>query len=163
MWNTFYFCVKCVIFSLDWPIFKKILFTACCLAIFIFILTGMEEQRYQVGLNLSNAMTLMAHSSLMCDWLFRICSSLMLCVWFNWAVYFNLPLSDSSRKNIFLSLLVASIVGTLSFLVLRKSHHEEEMLSEEEGQSLLLTGITLVNILKINMCFLYCSLTKKTL
>lgn len=54
-------------------------------------------------------------------------------------VYFNLPLSDSSRKNIFLSLLVASILGTLSFLVLRKSHQEEEILSEEEGQSLLST------------------------
>ncbi|XP_072224758.1 UNC93-like protein MFSD11 [Leuresthes tenuis] len=46
-------------------------------------------------------------------------------------------LSDSSRRNIFLFLLVASALGTLSFLVLRKSHHEEEMLSEEEGQSLL--------------------------
>uniref|UniRef100_A0A669F2H3 Major facilitator superfamily domain containing 11 n=1 Tax=Oreochromis niloticus TaxID=8128 RepID=A0A669F2H3_ORENI len=43
------------------------------------------------------------------------------------------------RRNIFLSLLVISILGTLSFLVLRKSHHEEEMLSEEEGQSLLST------------------------
>ncbi|XP_031718111.1 UNC93-like protein MFSD11 [Anarrhichthys ocellatus] len=50
-------------------------------------------------------------------------------------------ISDSSRKNIFLSLLVASILGTLSFLVLRKSHHEEELLSEEEGQSLLSTRV----------------------
>ncbi|CAG5897975.1 UNC93-like protein MFSD11 isoform 1-T1 [Menidia menidia] len=48
-------------------------------------------------------------------------------------------ISDSSRRNIFLFLLVASILGTLSFLVLRKSHHEEEMLSEEEGRSLLST------------------------
>uniref|UniRef100_A0A4W6BXN0 Major facilitator superfamily domain containing 11 n=1 Tax=Lates calcarifer TaxID=8187 RepID=A0A4W6BXN0_LATCA len=48
-------------------------------------------------------------------------------------------ISDRSRKNIFLSLLVTSILGTLSFLVLRKSHHEEEMLSEEEGRSLLST------------------------
>ncbi|KAM4531440.1 UNC93-like protein MFSD11 [Odontesthes bonariensis] len=46
-------------------------------------------------------------------------------------------ISDSSRRNIFLFLLVASALGTLSFLVLRKSHREEEMLSEEEGQSLL--------------------------
>lgn len=68
--------------------------------------------------------------------------SLMLLIYlvcFNEAGYFNLPLSDSSRKNIFLSLLVVSILGTLSFLVLRKGHHEEEMLSEEEGQSLLST------------------------
>ncbi|XP_075942516.1 UNC93-like protein MFSD11 [Anarhichas minor] len=50
-------------------------------------------------------------------------------------------ISDSRRKNIFLSLLVASILGTLSFLVLRKSHHEEELLSEEEGQSLLSTRV----------------------
>lgn len=48
-------------------------------------------------------------------------------------------ISDSSRRNIFLFLLVASILGTLSFLLLRTSHHEEEMLSEEEGQSLLST------------------------
>uniref|UniRef100_A0A3Q2E8W9 UNC93-like protein MFSD11 n=1 Tax=Cyprinodon variegatus TaxID=28743 RepID=A0A3Q2E8W9_CYPVA len=48
-------------------------------------------------------------------------------------------ISESSRRNIFLFLLVASILGTLSFLVLRTSHHEEEMLSEEEGQSLLST------------------------
>ncbi|XP_070704129.1 UNC93-like protein MFSD11 [Pempheris klunzingeri] len=46
-------------------------------------------------------------------------------------------ISDSSRKNIFLSLLVASVLGTLSFLVLRRCRDEEEMLSEEEGQSLL--------------------------
>ncbi|XP_007560543.1 UNC93-like protein MFSD11 [Poecilia formosa] len=46
-------------------------------------------------------------------------------------------ISDSSRRNIFLFLLVSSILGTLSFLVLRTSHHEEELQSEEEGQSLL--------------------------
>lgn len=48
-------------------------------------------------------------------------------------------ISERSRKTVFLSLLVASVLGTLSFLVLRKSHTEEEMLSEEEGQSLLST------------------------
>lgn len=46
-------------------------------------------------------------------------------------------LSESSRKNIFLCLLVASILGTLSFLVLKASGREEEMLSEEEGHLLL--------------------------
>ncbi|XP_010728854.3 UNC93-like protein MFSD11 [Larimichthys crocea] len=61
----------------------------------------------------------------------------------NLFIYFDwngrTEISDNSRKNIFLSLLVASVLGTLSFLVLRNSHHEEEMLSEEEGQSLLTT------------------------
>ncbi|XP_077474277.1 UNC93-like protein MFSD11 isoform X3 [Stigmatopora argus] len=51
-------------------------------------------------------------------------------------------ISDSSRKIIFLSLLVASVVGTLCFLALRRTHlPEEEMLSEEEGQSLLSTRV----------------------
>ncbi|KAM8824841.1 UNC93-like protein MFSD11 isoform 2-T2 [Synchiropus picturatus] len=46
-------------------------------------------------------------------------------------------ISESSRKNIFLSLLVASILGTLSFLILKKGFHEEDILTEDEGQSLL--------------------------
>ncbi|KAL6102580.1 uncharacterized protein ACO6RY_02163 [Pungitius sinensis] len=51
-------------------------------------------------------------------------------------------ISDSSRKNLFLSLLVASALGTLSFLALRRSHaDEDELLSEEEGQSLLSTRL----------------------
>lgn len=58
---------------------------------------------------------------------------------FNKAICSHLPLSDGSRRNIFLFLLVASVLGTLSFLVLRRIHREEEMLSEEEGQSLLST------------------------
>lgn len=67
------------------------------------------------------------------------CSMLFgnLYIYLDWNGRTEIP--DSSRKNIFLSLLVVSILGTLSFLVLRKSHHEEEMLSEEEGQSLLST------------------------
>lgn len=65
------------------------------------------------------------------------CSMLFgnLYIYLDWNGRTEIP--DSSRKNIFLSLLVVSILGTLSFLVLRKGHHEEEMLSEEEGQSLL--------------------------
>lgn len=47
------------------------------------------------------------------------------------------PSADDSRKNVFLSLMVVSIVGTLSFLVLSTSHHEEDVLIENEGQSLL--------------------------
>ncbi|XP_032442880.1 UNC93-like protein MFSD11 [Xiphophorus hellerii] len=54
-------------------------------------------------------------------------------------------ISDSSRRNIFLFLLVSSVLGTLSFLVLRTSHREEELLSEEEGQSLLSTRTTYKN------------------
>uniref|UniRef100_A0A3Q3B9U9 UNC93-like protein MFSD11 n=1 Tax=Kryptolebias marmoratus TaxID=37003 RepID=A0A3Q3B9U9_KRYMA len=55
---------------------------------------------------------------------------------------------STSRRKIFLFLLVASVLGTLSFLVLRKSHHEEEMLSEEEGQSLLSTRSTILQLLR---------------
>lgn len=70
-------------------------------------------------------------------WALLQCSMLFgnLYIYFDWNG--RTEISDSSRKNIFLFLLVASVLGTLSFLVLRKSHHEEEMLSEEEGQSLL--------------------------
>nr|XP_046270017.1 UNC93-like protein MFSD11 [Scatophagus argus] len=72
-------------------------------------------------------------------WALLQCSMLFgnLYIYFDWNG--RTEISDGSRKKIFLSLLVTSIVGTLSFLVLRKSHHEEEMLSEEEGQSLLST------------------------
>ncbi|XP_054463257.1 UNC93-like protein MFSD11 [Anoplopoma fimbria] len=74
-------------------------------------------------------------------WALLQCSMLFgnLYVYFDWNG--RTEISDSSRKNIFLSLLVASVLGTLSFLVLRKSHDEEEMLSEEEGQSLLSTRV----------------------
>ncbi|XP_044037169.1 UNC93-like protein MFSD11 [Siniperca chuatsi] len=72
-------------------------------------------------------------------WALLQCSMLFgnLYIYFEWNGRTEIP--DSSRKSIFLSLLVASVLGTLSFLVLRKSHHEQEMLSEEEGQSLLST------------------------
>lgn len=72
-------------------------------------------------------------------WALLQCSMLFgnLYIYFDWNGRTEIP--DSSRKNIFLSLLVASVLGTLSFLVLRRSHPAEEMLSEEEGQSLLST------------------------
>uniref|UniRef100_A0AAQ5XET8 UNC93-like protein MFSD11 n=1 Tax=Amphiprion ocellaris TaxID=80972 RepID=A0AAQ5XET8_AMPOC len=61
----------------------------------------------------------------------------------NLYIYFawngHTEISDGSRRTLFLALLVASVLGTLSFLVLRKVPHEEEMLSDEEGQSLLPT------------------------
>ncbi|XP_070838160.1 UNC93-like protein MFSD11 [Chaetodon trifascialis] len=75
-------------------------------------------------------------------WALLQCSMLFgnLYIYFDWNG--KAEISDSSRKNIFLSLLVASILGTLSFLLLGNSHHhEEEMLSEEEGQSLLSTRV----------------------
>ncbi|XP_041673393.1 UNC93-like protein MFSD11 [Cheilinus undulatus] len=73
-------------------------------------------------------------------WALLQCSMLFgnLYIYFDWNGRAEIP--DSSRKNIFLSLLVVSLLGTLSFLVLRKSPHAEEMLSEEEGQSLLSTS-----------------------
>ncbi|KAK9534720.1 hypothetical protein VZT92_007149 [Zoarces viviparus] len=74
-------------------------------------------------------------------WALLQCSMLFgnLYIYLDWNGRTEIP--DSSRKTIFLSLLVASVLGTLSFLVLRKSHHEEELLSEEEGQSLLSTRV----------------------
>lgn len=74
-------------------------------------------------------------------WALLQCSMLFgnLYIYFDWNGRTEIP--DSSRKNIFVSLLIASVLGTLSFLVLRKNHHEEEMLSEEEGQSLLSAGM----------------------
>lgn len=47
------------------------------------------------------------------------------------------PLADDSRRNVFLTLMVVSVVGTLSFLALSTSERHEDMLSEDEGQSLL--------------------------
>ncbi|XP_037545069.1 UNC93-like protein MFSD11 [Nematolebias whitei] len=72
-------------------------------------------------------------------WALLQCSMLFgnLYIYFDWNG--QTEISDSSRRKVFLFLLVASVLGTLSFLVLRRSHPEEEMLSEEEGQSLLST------------------------
>lgn len=72
-------------------------------------------------------------------WALLQCSMIFgnLYIYFEWDG--TTEITDSSRKNVFLSLLVASVLGTLSFLVLRQSQSEEEMLSEEEGQSLLST------------------------
>uniref|UniRef100_A0A7N6B2I3 Major facilitator superfamily domain containing 11 n=1 Tax=Anabas testudineus TaxID=64144 RepID=A0A7N6B2I3_ANATE len=78
-------------------------------------------------------------------WALLQCSMLFgnLYIYFDWNG--RTEITDSSRKTIFLSLLVISILGTLSFLVLRKSHHDEELLSEEEGQSLLSTRMMLAD------------------
>ncbi|XP_035384862.1 UNC93-like protein MFSD11 isoform X5 [Electrophorus electricus] len=47
-------------------------------------------------------------------------------------------ISDQDRKVMFIALLVTSVLGTLSFLILRKSPLlEEEVLPEEEGRPLL--------------------------
>lgn len=53
-------------------------------------------------------------------------------------------LTDRDRKTMFIALLVTSVLGTLSFLFLCKSSQDEEedILSEEEGQSLLSSRLT---------------------
>ncbi|KAK3512094.1 hypothetical protein QTP70_030353 [Hemibagrus guttatus] len=53
-------------------------------------------------------------------------------------------ITDKDRKTMFIALLVTSAIGTLSFLLLRKSSHEEEedVMSEEEGQPLLSSRLT---------------------
>ncbi|XP_061905955.1 UNC93-like protein MFSD11 isoform X2 [Entelurus aequoreus] len=70
-------------------------------------------------------------------WALLQCSMLFgnLYIYLDWNGRTEIP--DSSRKNIFLSMVVASVVGTLCFLVLRSSPPQEEVLSEEEGVSLL--------------------------
>ncbi|XP_070957837.1 UNC93-like protein MFSD11 isoform X2 [Oncorhynchus clarkii lewisi] len=59
-----------------------------------------------------------------------------------WSFYFTSVLigigaANRRRKTIFIGLLVTSVLGTLSFLALRKTLPTEEMLNEEEGQPLL--------------------------
>ncbi|CAN9505535.1 unnamed protein product [Ophioblennius macclurei] len=72
-------------------------------------------------------------------WALLQCSMLFgnLYIYFDWNGRTEIP--DSNRRTIFLSLLVTSVLGTLSFLVLRNGDREEELLSEDEGQSLLST------------------------
>ncbi|XP_036408740.1 UNC93-like protein MFSD11 [Megalops cyprinoides] len=59
----------------------------------------------------------------------------------NLYIYFDwngvTEITDSNRKTMFIVLLVISVLGSLCFSVLRKSQQQEEVLSEEEGQSLL--------------------------
>uniref|UniRef100_A0A3B5KBZ5 UNC93-like protein MFSD11 n=1 Tax=Takifugu rubripes TaxID=31033 RepID=A0A3B5KBZ5_TAKRU len=68
-------------------------------------------------------------------WALLQCSMLFgnLYVYFEWNGRTEIP--DDSRRNVFLSLMVVSVVGTLSFLALSASRHEEDVLSEDEGQS----------------------------
>uniref|UniRef100_A0A673VWE1 UNC93-like protein MFSD11 n=1 Tax=Salmo trutta TaxID=8032 RepID=A0A673VWE1_SALTR len=71
-------------------------------------------------------------------WALLQCSMLFgnLYIYFDWNG--RTEISDRSRKTIFIGLLVTSVLGTLSFLALRKTlPTEEEMHNEEEGQPLL--------------------------
>lgn len=72
-------------------------------------------------------------------WALLQCSMLFgnLYIYFDWNG--STDISDTSRKTIFTALLITSVLGTLSFLALRKIHPSEEILSDEEGQSLLST------------------------
>uniref|UniRef100_A0A674MMA9 UNC93-like protein MFSD11 n=1 Tax=Takifugu rubripes TaxID=31033 RepID=A0A674MMA9_TAKRU len=78
-------------------------------------------------------------------WALLQCSMLFgnLYVYFEWNGRTEIP--DDSRRNVFLSLMVVSVVGTLSFLALSASRHEEDVLSEDEGQSLLSTPMMYKN------------------
>ncbi|XP_056608818.1 UNC93-like protein MFSD11 isoform X2 [Triplophysa dalaica] len=70
-------------------------------------------------------------------WALLQCS--MLCgnlyVYFDWRG--KTEISDRDRQIMFTALLVISVVGTLTFLILRKTREMEDAVSEEEGQSLL--------------------------
>ncbi|XP_016105310.1 UNC93-like protein MFSD11, partial [Sinocyclocheilus grahami] len=74
-------------------------------------------------------------------WALLQCSMLFgnLYVYFDWKG--KTEISDRDRKIMFIALLVISALGTLSFLALRKVCQQEEVLSEEEGQSLLSTRL----------------------
>ncbi|KAL0992838.1 hypothetical protein UPYG_G00099210 [Umbra pygmaea] len=75
-------------------------------------------------------------------WAILQCSMLFgnLYIYFDWNG--STQIEDRSRKTIFLGMLVISVLGTLSFLALRKTlPPEEEILNDEEGQSLLSTRI----------------------
>ncbi|XP_076865367.1 UNC93-like protein MFSD11 isoform X2 [Brachyhypopomus gauderio] len=70
-------------------------------------------------------------------WALLQCSMLFgnLYVYLDWKE--KTEISDQDRKVMFIALLVTSVLGTLSFLILRKSPLQEDLLSEEEGQPLL--------------------------
>uniref|UniRef100_A0A674MKU0 UNC93-like protein MFSD11 n=1 Tax=Takifugu rubripes TaxID=31033 RepID=A0A674MKU0_TAKRU len=70
-------------------------------------------------------------------WALLQCSMLFgnLYVYFEWNGRTEIP--DDSRRNVFLSLMVVSVVGTLSFLALSASRHEEDVLSEDEASALI--------------------------
>uniref|UniRef100_A0A8C2KEM7 UNC93-like protein MFSD11 n=1 Tax=Cyprinus carpio TaxID=7962 RepID=A0A8C2KEM7_CYPCA len=74
-------------------------------------------------------------------WALLQCSMLFgnLYVYFDWKG--KTEISDRDRKIMFIALLVISALGTLSFLALRKVCQQEELLSEEEGHSLLSTRL----------------------
>ncbi|XP_017310223.1 UNC93-like protein MFSD11 isoform X3 [Ictalurus punctatus] len=78
-------------------------------------------------------------------WALLQCSMLFgnLYVYIDWKG--KTDISDRDRKTMFIALLVTSVLGTLSFLFLCKSSQDEEedILSEEEGQSLLSSRLTL--------------------
>ncbi|XP_066530531.1 UNC93-like protein MFSD11 [Hoplias malabaricus] len=71
-------------------------------------------------------------------WALLQCSMLFgnLYVYLDWKG--KTEISDRDRRVMFIALLVTSVLGTLCFLILRKSYQqEEEVLSEDEGRSLL--------------------------
>ncbi|KAF4074005.1 hypothetical protein AMELA_G00249630 [Ameiurus melas] len=78
-------------------------------------------------------------------WALLQCSMLFgnLYVYIDWKG--KTDISDRDRKTMFIALLVTSVLGTLCFLFLCKSSQaeEEDILSEEEGQSLLSSRLTL--------------------
>lgn len=140
MWRAFYLCQMCYFLTHD---FLKSFFFSFYSMLFgnlyiYFDWNGRTEIPGWGEKKKSNDF----YNGLVCNWWWLIEKKKSSCFISGEAFYFiflapSLCLSDSSRKNIFLCLLVASGVGTLSFLVLKTSSHDEEMLSEEEGESLL--------------------------
>ncbi|XP_028842835.1 UNC93-like protein MFSD11 isoform X2 [Denticeps clupeoides] len=70
-------------------------------------------------------------------WAFLQCSMLFgnLYIYLAWTG--KTEITDANRRILFIALLVISVLGTLSFLTLRRAWQREEALTEEEGQALL--------------------------
>uniref|UniRef100_A0AAY4CUD0 UNC93-like protein MFSD11 n=1 Tax=Denticeps clupeoides TaxID=299321 RepID=A0AAY4CUD0_9TELE len=96
-------------------------------------------------------------------WAFLQCSMLFgnLYIYLAWTG--KTEITDANRRILFIALLVISVLGTLSFLTLRRAWQREEALTEEEGQALLsarskITFTSTKTILLLSSCMAYSGL-----
>uniref|UniRef100_A0A8C4ARW3 UNC93-like protein MFSD11 n=1 Tax=Denticeps clupeoides TaxID=299321 RepID=A0A8C4ARW3_9TELE len=89
-------------------------------------------------------------------WAFLQCSMLFgnLYIYLAWTG--KTEITDANRRILFIALLVISVLGTLSFLTLRRAWQREEALTEEEGTILQLLGTK--TILLLSSCMAYSGL-----
>uniref|UniRef100_A0AAY4CV70 Major facilitator superfamily domain containing 11 n=1 Tax=Denticeps clupeoides TaxID=299321 RepID=A0AAY4CV70_9TELE len=92
-------------------------------------------------------------------WAFLQCSMLFgnLYIYLAWTG--KTEITDANRRILFIALLVISVLGTLSFLTLRRAWQREEALTEEEGQALLSARLLgTKTILLLSSCMAYSGL-----